>query len=344
VFLKSDPPAEQELHRLRQSIDERLASPSGRIGTGFDRVIATSATAAAIVCAVNRVPRARRDQADRLRATTVQVRRFFKDVSGRNLAARRRIAGIGPRRAEIIVAGTAVFLRVLETFRHPSMYYLAAGVRDGIIADLANRGVGRELTNLVGDQRRAVEEMARHYGVNLKHARKVAAFALAMFDCLRPLHRLPPENGKLLEAAAYLHDTGHFISDTGHHKHSAYIVANSDMPGFTDQERHLVSTLCRFHRKAMPAPRHSPYQSLNADLRKRVLQLIPILRLADSLDRGHEQRVAGIDCQLRNGILTLCIRSNQDVDLEQWAADRAGDTFRQVYQTPLVVNQARESE
>ena len=66
VFLKGDPPAEQELHRLNQSIDERLASAAGRIGGGFDRVIATSATAAAIVCAVNRVPRGRREQGGRM--------------------------------------------------------------------------------------------------------------------------------------------------------------------------------------------------------------------------------------------------------------------------------------
>ena len=51
--------------------------------------------------------------------------------------------GIGPRRAEIVVAGSAVFRRAMETFEQPSLYYLAAGVRDGIIADLAARGVGR---------------------------------------------------------------------------------------------------------------------------------------------------------------------------------------------------------
>ncbi|MBS1873826.1 MAG: Ppx/GppA family phosphatase [Acidobacteria bacterium] len=344
VFLKNDPPSDAELHRLSQSIDERLTGAAARLGGGFQRIIATSGTAAAIVCAVNRVPRARREEADRLRATTVQVRRFFKEVRARSLAERKQVSGIGPRRAEIIVAGAAVFLRLLEMFHHPSMYYLAAGVRDGIIADLLSRGVGRELTHLNADQRRAVEEMARRYGVNLRHARKVASMALALFESLRPVHRLPPANGRLLEAAAYLHDAGHFISDTGHHKHSAYIVANSDMPGFTDEERLVVAMLCRYHRKAMPAPRHSNYQDLGAELRKQLLQLIPIMRLADALDRGHEQRVDGVDCQMRNGGLVLRLDSDQDVDLEQWAADRAGDAFRSVYQMPLAVTRAKGGE
>jgi exopolyphosphatase / guanosine-5'-triphosphate,3'-diphosphate pyrophosphatase len=339
VFLRNDPPSALELHRLAESIEERLADPIARLKGGFDRVIATSATAAAIVCAVNRVPRARREQADRLRATTAQVRKFYRDVSGRTLAARTRVPGLGPRRAEIIVAGTAVFLHVLEAFRHASMYYLAAGVRDGIIADLARRRVGRDLACLGSDQRRAVEDMARRYGVNLKHARNVAAHALGLFEAMRPLHRLPPSNGRLLEAAAYLHDTGHLISDTAHHKHSAYIVANSDMPGFTDDERQLVSMLCRYHRKSMPAARHSPFQSLNADLRKRVTWLVPILRVADSLDRGHQQRVEEIHCQVRDGAVLLSLVSEHGVDLEQWAAERAGEVLREVYGTPLVVTQ-----
>jgi exopolyphosphatase/guanosine-5'-triphosphate,3'-diphosphate pyrophosphatase len=340
VFLKSDPPTDLELHRLDKSIDERLTVAAKRISGPFDRVIATSATAAAIVCAVNRVPRARREEADRLRATTPQVRKFFQEIRNRGLAERRRHSGIGPRRAEIIIAGTAVFLRTLETFEHPSLYYLSAGVRDGIIADLAMRGVGRETSHLSPEQKKVVEDMSRRYGVSLKHARKVATLALELFGALRPLHRLQPNVGKLLEASAYLHDIGHYVSDTGHHKHSAYLVANSDMPGFTDEERHLIALLCRFHRKAMPAQRHSAFQSLLPDTRRAVLMLIPLLRIADSLDRGHEQRVHDLECQMRNGTIVLRLHSEQDVDLEQWAAERSSDVFRQVYGIPLVVQQS----
>ena len=341
VLLKNDPPTEPELRRLFKYIDERLSGAVAKIDGEFDRVIATSATAAAIVCAINRVPRARREQADRLRATTPQVRKFFEELKTRNLAERRKHGGIGPRRAEIIVAGAAVFLRSLELFHHSSMYYLGAGVRDGIIADLAARGVGRNVTHLSQEQKRVVEEMARRYGVGLKHARAVGSLAVDLFESLRPLHHLPASYGKLLEAAAYLHDVGHFISDTGHHKHSAYIVMNSDLPGFTDEERQLLALLCRFHRKAMPAARHSAYQSLGADARKSLSLMIPVLRIADNLDRGHQQRVESVDCQMKNGTIVVGIRAKGDVELEQWAAERVGDIFRQAYNVPLVVTRAK---
>src|SRR5579884_602228 len=187
VFLKHDPPAEIELHRLREYIDEKLAVAAKRFSRQpFDRVIATSGTAAAIVCSINHIPRARRDEADRLRATAAQVRRYYAEVAARNLAQRRKFEGIGPRRAEIIVAGAAVFARALELFEHPSIYYSAAGVRDGIIADLAARGAGREVAWLSRDQRRTVEAMSRRYGVQPKHAAKVAEIARTLFDELQP--------------------------------------------------------------------------------------------------------------------------------------------------------------
>jgi exopolyphosphatase / guanosine-5'-triphosphate,3'-diphosphate pyrophosphatase len=342
VFLKSDPPAPLELHRMNEYIEEKLATPLRRIGPGpFDRAIATSATAAAIVCAVNRVARSRRDEADRLKASVSQIRRFYRDVRSLDLAGRRKIQGIGPNRAELIVAGTAVFLRALELFQQPAMHYSAAGVRDGIISDLAARGVGRERSMLNRDQRRAVELMARRYGVQLLHARKVAEISHRLFESLQPLHRLPPALGKLLEAAAYLHDVGHFVSDTSHHKHSYYLVANSDLPGFTDSERHLIALLCRYHRKSMPAARHSPFQAIDADSRRAITMLVPLLRIADSLDRSHEQRVTDVQIQLRNGSVTLALDSDPDPDLEMWAVERIADSFRDTYQTSIQLTRAK---
>jgi exopolyphosphatase/guanosine-5'-triphosphate,3'-diphosphate pyrophosphatase len=341
VFLKHDPPQDLELHRLREYIDEKLAPAVKRFeGKGLDRVIATSATAAAIVCTVNQIPRPRRDEADRLRASSAAVRRFYDQVAAQSLAQRRKVEGIGPRRAEIIVAGAAVFSRALELFGQRSIYYSAAGVRDGIIADLAARGAGRELSWLSRDQRRTVESMARRYGVQPKHAGKVAEMTRVLFDELQTLHKLPVGNGKLLEAAAYLHDIGHFVSDASHHKHSQYLVQNSDLPGFTEVERKLIALLCRYHRKSMPQPRHDDFQQLPPEMQRAVLWLTPLLRLADSLDRSHEQRVQSLRVERRNGTVVLGLESDADADLELWAAEPAADLFRQIYGADLVLAQS----
>src|SRR5262249_37384482 len=124
-------------------------------------------------------------------------------------------------------------------------------------------------------------------------------------------------------------------------KHSYYLVAHSDMPAFTDSERHMIAMLCRYHRKSMPAPRHSPFQTFDADSRRAITLLTPLLRIADSLDRSHDQRVTGIDVQLRNGSMLLSLASAVDLDLELWAVDRISDAFRETYQMPLALTKAK---
>ena len=342
VFLKTDPPREEELHRMDRYIAEKLSSfHKQHAPERFDRVIATSATAAAIVSAINQVARTSRNVADRLRASTSQIRELYSTLVQSDVAARRKITGIGPKRAEIIVGGVAVFLRGLELFDHRSLYYCAAGVRDGIIADLAARGVGRELSQLSREQRSIVEGMARRYGVALRHARHVACLGHRLFEVLQPIHQLPPAAGKLLEASAFLHDIGHFVSGTGHHKHSAYLVANSDLPGFTNKERLTIAALCRFHRKSLPQPRHSHFQLLDADSRRLVVCLAPLLRIADALDRGHEQKVRNVSSTFKDGNVNLFVQADQDSDLEIWAANEAAKAFRDVYAKQISLQRAR---
>jgi hypothetical protein len=141
------------------------------------------------------------------------------------------------------------------------------------------------------EQREMVEQFARRFGVDLKHARKVAQFALELFHCLARLHQLAPVKGRLMEAAAYLRDVGHAISDAGHHKHSQYIVANADLGGFTDIERLRVAMLCRYHRKSMPGRAARRFHGPAPDHRRAITLLAPLLRIADALDRSREQRV-----------------------------------------------------
>jgi len=343
IFLQEDPPLPHQLHLMHEFVQEKLASVVRRLGhTQWERTIATSATASAVASAVARVARSQRDGIDRLRVSTAQVRRLYARLSGLPLAGRRKITGIGPRRAEIIVPGLAVLMDFLRAMRQPAMYYSRAGVRDGIIADLAARNVGAERSHLTRDQRREVEEMCRRYAVSLDHARKVSHIAGLLFTALHPLHQLSPPTGKLLEAAAYLLDVGHYISGVSHHKHSYYVVANSDMPGFTDRERLVIASLCRYHRKSMPSPMHGAYQALSADERRVLMQLTPILRLADNLDRSHEQSIDQVECRVQDGEVALQVHSRGDIDLVEWGAQRAGQVFEEVYNRRVTVTKAKD--
>jgi exopolyphosphatase/guanosine-5'-triphosphate,3'-diphosphate pyrophosphatase len=104
------------------------------------------------------------------------------------------------------------------------------------------------------------------------------------------------------------------------------------MPGFTDRERLVIAALCRYHRKAMPNGEHSALQGLTPDEKRAVLLTIPILRLADNLDRSHEQRIKAVECKLKEGgDVVLELHADGKVELEEWGAERAAETFREIY-------------
>ncbi|MGO9240098.1 MAG: Ppx/GppA family phosphatase [Bryobacteraceae bacterium] len=338
VFLPNDPPSLDDLLRLEEFIEQKLSLAVQKLGAlHFDRAIGSAASASAVICAANAIPRTRRELADRRTVTVAQLRRLYRNLSRLDIAARRKVVGLGYRRAEIILPGVAVLLRTLEAFGLRSLSYCAAGVREGIVHDLAGRGVGREQARLDREQREMLEQFARRFGVDLRHARKVAHFALALFHALERLHRLPFGEGRLIEAAAYLRDVGHAISYTGHHKHSQYVVANADLGGFTEHERLRVAMLCRYHRKSMPAARHADFMALPPEDRHAVTLLAPLLRIADALDRSREQRVETIECTLGPAGVTLCLEASQDIGLERWAVDGAAAVFGEVYGTALTV-------
>jgi exopolyphosphatase/guanosine-5'-triphosphate,3'-diphosphate pyrophosphatase len=327
---------------MQRYIQERIEGPIEKWRhDSFDRMIATSSTAAATVCAVNGVKRARRDDADRMPATASKVRELARTLSGLNLAERAKVAGIGPRRAEIILAGVSVLSEIMQGLRIPRLYYSTAGVRDGIIADLARRNVGLEAARLDPDQRRLVRAMARQYGGSTRHVRKVAELASALFDSLRSLHRQPPVRGRVLEAAAYLYNIGHFVNEAKHHRHSQYLVANSDLPGFDDREHLIIANLCRYHRKSMPQLTHDSFQALSPEDRRTVETMTPLLRMAVALDQSQEQRVDRVETQVLDNTVELRLLSDVDVDIEQWHASQVAVNFQQVYGLPLVVKAKR---
>jgi exopolyphosphatase/guanosine-5'-triphosphate,3'-diphosphate pyrophosphatase len=342
LFLKSDPADTHELVRMQKYIQERIAGPVARCGAAkIDRMIATSSTAAALVCAVNRVRRSRRDLADRLPATSAQIGRLYQQVSSVDLAGRRTITGIGPKRAEIIVAGVAVLHQIVDQFRLPRLYYSTAGVREGVVADLAHKKVGLAQARLDADRKRVVSALSRRYGLSAPHVRKVAHLSAVLFESLRGLHGLPAVHGQLLEAAAYLYNIGHWVNESRHHKHSLYLVANSDLAGFSDWERLVIACLCRYHRKSMPQLTHPEFVSLDTESRRAVVLMAPLLRLAVALDQSQDQRVETLHVAAMDKTVELLLESPLDVDVERWHAERVAAVFRETYGFNLQVRTKR---
>ena len=144
-----------------------------------------------------------------------------------------------------------------------------------------------------------------------------------------------------MEAAAHLYNIGHYVNDSRHHKHSLYVVMNTDMPGFTAREHISIANLCRYHRKSMPQPSHTDFQTMELEDRNAVVLLAPLLRLAVAFDQSQDQKVERIDASIQDRSVEIRLISECDTDIEQWHASQVSGVFREVYGRQLTIRARR---
>ena len=173
--------------------------------------------------------------------------------------------------------------------------------------------------------------IAEKYRVDLDHARNVAEVAVRLFDLFQADHGLSPRHRLLLRVASLLHEVGGFVSSRAHHKHSEYLIANSEIFGLNRGEIALVSQIARYHRRSVPRASHPAYMALTRESRVVVNKLAAILRVADALIRGHRRRAADIQFQRQGDELLISMPAGRDHLLEQRALETKGDLFEDIY-------------
>ncbi|MCJ8332502.1 MAG: phosphatase, partial [Lentisphaeria bacterium] len=101
--------------------------------------------------------------------------------------------------------------------------------------------------------------------------------------------------------------------------------------GLTNDDLRLVSTIARYHRKATPQKSHLPYSSMSREERLIVLKLAAILRVAESIDRGHTHRILEMDIKKTASDLTLSCRAKSDLSMEKISLSNRDSLFEEVY-------------
>jgi len=182
--------------------------------------------------------------------------------------------------------------------------------------------------------------VGRKFKTDHPHAAHVALFAQKIFQELQPLHGLDAKHELLMRVAAILHEVGMFVSAREHHKHSLYLILNTEVFGLSLQDRTLVALLARYIRRYNPAPSHPHFSDLSRDERMTVIKLAAILRIADGLDRSHSQRVKDIRLRREDGVFHVDAVGVNDVTVEQLAINSKSDLFQEIYGCDVVVTPA----
>lgn len=371
-FVSTDPISERERDRLIANIRADLTRAVWEIKkTGYDFVLGTSGTVVNLVNAVARAESALNDDGIWVESfnetiTLDQLREMNRTLARMTVSERKRVPGLEKRRADIIVAGGLLLETILSEVGASTITSCDWSLREGAILDYLNKHPeieyeeDAELTEIAAQDQdehqllaesdrsldvrtRSVLSVARRYDYDPSHSHYVARIALRIFDRTRRLHGMGEQERKLLEYAAILHDIGYHIAHNNHHRHSLYLIKNSEMPGFSGTEISIMSAIARYHRGSMPGRgrdaiarrEHEDFRALDRPSQKAVMKLASILRIADGLDRSYKQKVEDVDCSVSMSGVTFFLRCSEDCDLELWSAERKAEWFKQIFKVPV---------
>ncbi|MAE65055.1 MAG: exopolyphosphatase [Phycisphaeraceae bacterium] len=231
--------------------------------------------------------------------------------------------------AETLGPALLAYLRLAGALELDHLYVASITLRDGLLKELALRDdwTGEFRAEIV----RSAIALGRRFGFLEAHGRHVADLCARLCRELTDLHELSPRYELILYLAALLHDVGNLVSNRGHHKHSMYLINNSNLFGFGRQEVLLTALVARYHRRASPKPTHEGYATLDWESRIAVAKMAAILRVADALDRSGTQRVREIVCERDGGDLVIVTPGVQDLSSEQFALKQKGTLFEEIF-------------
>lgn len=329
-FVHHDPPRTYELERLRAHIAEQVGRAARRIAKAAPAtVIATSGTAAALAGGKPVFTRAR------------DVVELAEELAEMPYAVRIKRPGIGTRRGEIVIAGAAVFAELMQRCRLRGYRYSELGLRDGILSQMASDTTLGAAANkqLAADRWDSLLGTARRYAVDLQQSEHIRRLVLQLFSALKPVHQLPPDYAEWLSAAAILHEAGAFVNRTGWHRHAWYIITNSDLLGYTPQQRRIIAAIARYLGAALPVADDKLLKALGGKDRDYVPKAIALMRLARALNQGRRRAVDSVSARVREGRVMLRVgrRRGATIDLELWALRKERAYFRAVFGRELGV-------
>lgn len=346
-FFKSDPPGAKAVRDMQFEIHAAVERPARELhDCRWDNVTGTSGTILAIGNTL-------RDWTSNVR--TVQpveavinlreLAQFNTSLAEMTTAERRSAARITPQRAEIIVSGGLMLEGIMRALGIKSLTTCEWALREGVIIDRLRDWESQSRPPMpdIADQKlRGVHAVGKRFGYEEAHSHQVARLAETIFDALAEGTKLTRHQRLLLSAAALLHDVGYHIAHESHHKHSLYLIENSELTGFSERERAVIANIARYHKGSLPKNHHPNYAALSGADRVTVARLAGILRLADAMDRRHDNRVKDLLCRRNRNVVHIQALSVLECENELTEVERRLKLFEDAFECKVKLDFSRK--
>ncbi len=245
--------------------------------------------------------------------------------------------------AETVGPTLLAYAHLARVFHVKQILVPKSSLREGLLKEWALGGSWTE--EFLEQAIQSALALGEKYSFDEKHSKQVAELSVRLFRELQPEHRFEKRFELLLKIAALLHEVGLFIGDRSHHKHSMYIIMNSELFGLTKRDLTLIALVARYHRRSIPRPYHEEYTSLDRDSRIAVAKMAAILRVADALDRDHMQQVGAMTFAREPGQFVITIQDGvADLTLARLALREKGNLFEEIFGMKAIVRSGESTK
>jgi len=229
--------------------------------------------------------------------TAKGLRKLAKAIIAAGSTKQLDLPGLAPDRRPVLPGGLAILQAVFTALEIQEMATSQGALREGVLYDLLGRIQHEDARD------RTIRAFASRYGADEGQASRVAATVVRLAEQTTEAWGIADDQLRLLRWAARIHEVGLAVSYAGHHKHGAYLVANSVMPGFSREDQQLLATLIRNHRRK---PSRTSLREVRSLSTMKVAYLVALLRLAVRLHRGRRSAVVpAIQVRAREGRIRL---------------------------------------
>ncbi len=210
----------------------------------------------------------------------------------------------------------------------------------GVTLDIVNKEDEKKKEALIQNYKETVNscrDFALKYWKDAEHSSQVTQLSLRFFDCLAILHKLGNRERCWLECASILHDIGLSKGRGGHNKETAKLILNDTQLPFSSQERQIVASIARYHRKGLPKRNHYNLAGLDRVSINQIKVLASFLRVADGLDYTHQSIVKRLNIKEDTDCVIAEYESGNKSILEEQAFNKKKDLFEKVFARTLVL-------
>jgi exopolyphosphatase/guanosine-5'-triphosphate,3'-diphosphate pyrophosphatase len=326
---------------MRAYIDETLLGTIKALRTyRLDCAIGSSGTIENLADIASRVLHHGETRSQEAVLSRDDLRRVIALLRTRSVEERKKIPGMNPDRADIIIGGAAILESLMEALDIPQIHASERGLREGLLMDFLQREEGYFPIQEMSVRMISVLRLARLFRVDEGHANTTARLALMLFDSAREagLHNLDDRQRELLEYAAILHDVGSYLSFDNHELHSYYLIRNGDLLGFNEEEVLMMANIARYHRKYLSPKQARNIEELDPEATRQVRIMANLLCLANSLDRSHTGVIQSARLvSLNHGEAQIELCALNGCDLELWGLGLHKKEFERIFHRTLHV-------